>query len=65
MTMGLNDRQIKALRYIVQNQSISRSEYVKRFNVSLRTANYDPKLVEVKGLIERKGVGRAIRYILK
>jgi len=62
--LGLRDRQINALRFIIQNQSISRSQYVEKFKVSLRTANYDLALLENEGLIKRVGVGRAINYIL-
>jgi len=62
--LGLKDRQINALRFIIQNQSISRSQYVEKFKVSLRTANYDLALLENEGLIKRVGVGRAINYIL-
>jgi len=61
---GLLERQIKALRFIIQNESISRSEYVEKFKVSLRTANYDLSLLETKGLIKRIGTGRTIRYVL-
>ncbi len=64
-TMRLKERQINALKFIIQNQSISRSVYVKKFKVSLRTANYDLSLLESKGLIKRIGVGRAIKYMLK
>ena len=63
--IGLKERQINALKFIVQNQSISRLQYVKKFRVSLRTANYDLSLLENKELIKKVGVGRAIRYILK
>jgi Fic family protein len=62
---GLLERQIKALRFIIQNESISRSEYVDKLKVSLRTANYDLSLLETKGLIKRIGTGRTIRYVLK
>ena len=64
-TMGLKGRQIIALKFIIQNQIVSRSQYVEKFKVSLRTANYDLNLLENKGLIKRIGVGRAIKYILK
>ncbi len=64
-TIGLKERQLNALRFIVQNKSISRSQYIKNFKVSLRTANYDLSLLESYRLIERIGVGRAIKYILK
>ncbi|MCK4244505.1 MAG: Fic family protein [Candidatus Omnitrophica bacterium] len=64
-TIGLKERQINVLKFIIQNQSISRSQYVERFKASLRTANYDLSLLESRGLIKRIGVGRAIKYILK
>lgn len=63
--MGLKKRQIDALKFIIQNQSISRLQYVEKFKVSLRTANYDLSLLESKGLIEKIGIGRAIKYLLK
>jgi len=64
-TMGLKGRQIIALKFIIQNQTVSRSQYVEKFKVSLRTANYDLNLLENKGLIKRIGIGRAIKYMLK
>jgi Fic family protein len=63
-SMGLLERQVKALKFIIQNVSISRSEYVEKLKVSLRTANYDLSLLETKGLIKRTGTGRTIRYVL-
>jgi Fic family protein len=63
--MGLKERQIKALKLIARNQSISRAEYVKELKVSLRTANYDMELLETKGLIRKTGVGKSTRYVLK
>jgi Fic family protein len=63
--LGLKDRQINALRFIINNQSISRSQYVEKFKVSLRTANYDLDLLRSKELIKGVGVGRAIKYMLK
>ncbi len=59
---GLNDRQKKVLVYLMENPNISRSEYVKLCEVSIRTANYDLVLMERLGFIERSGVGRAIKY---
>ena len=64
-TIGLKKRQINALKFIIQNQSISRSQYVNEFKVSLRTANYDLSLLESERLIKKIGVGRAIKYMLK
>lgn len=58
----LNDRQKKALIYLMDNLVITRAEYVKLNDVSIRTANYDLEEMEKLGFIERTGVGRAIRY---
>jgi len=65
VNIGLNKRQRKALTHLTRHADISRSEYVQLFEVSLRTANYDLALLEENNLIERMGLGRAIRYKLK
>lgn len=59
---GLNDRQVKALVFLMENPTISRSEYVKLCSVSIRSANYDLAQMEKLGFIGRSGVGRAIKY---
>jgi Fic family protein len=59
---GLNDRQKNALIYLMEKPNISRAEYVKLNDVSIRTANYDLEVMEKLGFIERTGVGRAIKY---
>ena len=58
----LNDRQKKALVFLMDNLNITRAEYVKLNDVSIRTANYDLEVMEKLGFIERTGVGRAIKY---
>ena len=58
----LNDRQKKALVYLMDNLNLTRAEYVKLNDVSIRTANYDLEVMEKLGFIERTGVGRAIKY---
>ena len=63
--LNLNERQIKVLEYLTDNDSITRAQYVKMFNVSLRTANYDISEMEKLNLIKRGGVRRAINYVLK
>ncbi|MGB3345997.1 MAG: winged helix-turn-helix transcriptional regulator [Candidatus Humimicrobiia bacterium] len=65
LLLNLNERQIKILEYLVENNSISRVEYARMFRVSLRTANYGISELEKLNLINREGVGRAIRYTLK
>ena len=62
---GLNNRQKKLLTFLVDNEYISRAIYVKRYKVSLRTADYDLSQLEKLGLLKRVGIGRAIRYSLK
>ncbi len=59
---GLNDRQKNALVYLMEKPDITRAEYVKLNDVSIRTANYDLGVMEKLGFIERTGVGRAIKY---
>ncbi len=59
---GLNDRQKNALIYLMEKPYITRAEYVKLNDVSIRTANYDLEVMEKLGFIERTGVGRAIKY---
>lgn len=59
---GLNDRQKNALIYLMEKPNITRAEYVKLNDVSVRTANYDLEVMEKLGFIERTGVGRAIKY---
>lgn len=61
---GLNDRQKNALIYLMEKQNITRAEYVKLNDVSIRTANYDLEVMEKLGFIERTGVGRAIKYMI-
>jgi len=61
---GLNDRQKNALIYLMEKPNITRAEYVKLNDVSVRTANYDLEVLEKLGFIERTGVGRAIKYMI-
>jgi Fic family protein len=54
------------LKDYLEKQNITRAEYVKLNDVSIRTANYDFEVMEKLGFIERTGIGRAIKYqILK
>jgi len=61
----LNDRQKRALIYLLSNPYIGRAKYVELFKVSLRTANYDLTQLEKLGFIEKTGIGRAIKYEIK
>ena len=62
--LGLNQRQKKALLYLVENNTVARAEYARMFKVSLRTANYDLKQMQKMKLIAPQGIGRSIRYSL-
>jgi ATP-dependent DNA helicase RecG len=63
--MGLNERQIRAMNYIVKKGSISNKEYISLNNVSRKTATTDLKRLVSDGLLIRIGEGkRNIQYIL-
>lgn len=61
--LGLNSRQIEALRLMVNEGSIfTNKRYRERFKIGNATAKRDlAKLVKL-GLVEQIGVGRAVRY---
>jgi Fic family protein len=61
----LNERQRSVLIFLLNNPSIGRAKYVELFKVSLRTANYDLAQLEKLGFIEKTGIGRAIKYMIK
>ncbi len=63
--MGLNERQIRAMNYIVKKGSISNKEYISLNNVSRKTATTDLKRLVSDGLLIRIGEGkRKIQYIM-
>ena len=61
----LNERQRSVLLFLLNNPSIGRARYVELFKVSLRTANYDLAQLEKLGFIEKTGIGRSIKYVIK
>jgi ATP-dependent DNA helicase RecG len=61
--LGLNDRQIEALRVMVnEKRTITNAIYREMFKVSDRSALRDLKDLVQKGLIRRKGKRRAAEY---
>lgn len=60
----LNDRQIKAVLYVVENGSVSNSEYQKLTGASERTALRDLDDLVVKQILEKKGAKKSTRYVL-
>ena len=64
--LGLEDRLIKALQFIKNNESITNKKYQDLFNVSKRTASYDLQLLLEKDLIAKIGsTGKGTRYVLQ
>ena len=60
----LNERQKVAIEYFKIHQKISRSQYAKLTNCSLRTAFRDLEKLLKDNILIRKGVGRNIYYEL-
>ena len=61
---GLNERQIKALRYIEKGGEITRKEYEEINSTSKRTAIRDLKGLVNKAIIREIGKGPSMRYVL-
>jgi len=64
--LGLNDRQLKAVLYIVENGSITNAKYQELYEVSKPTATRDlAELAEGLKLIRRQGItGAGTNYVL-
>jgi predicted HTH transcriptional regulator len=61
--LGLNERQMKAIKYVKQNGKITNKEYQKINNISKATATRDlAKLVEMKILLQHGTVGKGTVY---
>jgi len=60
----LNERQIEAIDLIKQRGRITTKEYCNLLKVARDTANRDLKFLLKKGIIEKKGAGPQIHYIL-
>jgi predicted HTH transcriptional regulator len=62
--LGLNNRQIKALKKMVnQKRYYTNSKYQKEFAVSRQTASRDLKDLVEKGQVYTQGKGKAIKYL--
>lgn len=63
---GLNERQIEALRVMVnENKSLTNKEYRQQFDISRQTATRDLTELEEKGFVVGKGQGRSKHYTPK
>jgi len=63
--LGLNERQLDALLFFRQKNEIVNSEYVKRYNVTDRTARYDLTELVGKNLLIKKGDRKVTKYIFR
>ena len=63
--IGLNERQMRAMNYVIEKGSISNKEYTSLNSISRKTATIDLTQLVTKGLLIRVGKGkRDIRYAL-
>ncbi|GAC1586151.1 MAG: hypothetical protein NVS3B8_00180 [Chitinophagaceae bacterium] len=64
--LGLNERQVKAVLYVVEKGVVTNTEYQKLHNISRQTATRDLKeLVDKSKILIRKGVtGSGTSYML-
>ena len=64
--LGLNERQVKAVLYVVENGSITNSQYQKLTDTSKPTATRDLQELESKGIFINKGTkGSSSKYELQ
>ncbi|WP_347241767.1 helix-turn-helix domain-containing protein [Thermus sp.] len=64
--LGLNERQIRAVRYVKEHSSITNQEYQDLGKVSKRTASRDLDELVQRGIFERRGeTGKGTYYVLK
>ena len=64
--LGLNDRQVEAVKFVKIRGRITNKEYQKKFNLKKRQSTDDLKDLEIKGILTRVGTtGKGTYYILK
>jgi ATP-dependent DNA helicase RecG len=61
-SLDLNERQIKAMKYIKENARITNRKYQEINNTSARTAVRDLELLVKKGVLSRKGIRKGAFY---
>ena len=61
---GLNDRQIKALKYLEEHEKITNREYREINDASRQTAKRDLSNLVERGLLKQKGKGKGTYYTL-
>jgi predicted HTH transcriptional regulator len=64
--LGLNERQIEAVKFVKVEGRITNKEYQKKFDLKKRQSTDDLKELEIKGILMRVGTtGKGTYYILK
>jgi ATP-dependent DNA helicase RecG len=63
-TLGLNDRQRKGVALAKGQGQISNQDYQKETGAIRKTAARDLEELVRKGLLEKKGAGRGVHYVL-
>lgn len=65
-SLGLNERQVRAVLYVKEKGRVSNAEYQQHCRVSMRTASRDLAELVQKGVMEQIGrTGKGTFYILK
>jgi len=63
-SLGLNERQIKAVMWVKERGSITNREYRELNGVSNKTAYLELTDLMQRGVLTQEGTGKALRYIL-
>jgi len=63
-TLGLNERQIKAVEYLKINKTLTSKKYAELFSITERMARNDLRELINKRIIERKGVSDKTTYYI-
>lgn len=63
-SLGLNERQIKAVMWVKGRGSITNRQYRELHGVSNKTAYLELSDLVQKGILTQEGTGKAIRYVL-
>jgi ATP-dependent DNA helicase RecG len=62
--LEINERQEKAIKYVIDKGSINRREYMRLNQISHTIAHRELKELVGKGVFKKKGAGKYIRYEL-
>lgn len=64
-TLGLNERQVDALLYFKEKGEILSSEYMKRYDVTDRTARYDLSEMVEMNILMKIGDRKSTKYVFR